>query len=290
MRKLSRLWQALERIPGLQGVPASWREHCGPDFPIIEPFLRTTDEVAATHPCPHPTGGDCPRKIVDYGDGEYVAICRDPWKICQDLTLPLKEVLVHTLDVAAFTTTIARPLGIRGHTPQEHGDHTWSIGLSDRRGSLNRPVYFIALPQYDRFRAVVHSLLLDVEGPFLIVAPTNRHRTAEIQQRLQARGIGFVSLEDQLLLDGDGRLVSVDPLDSSEEIRATPVADRSRVVEAFLAKHRCKVRDLQEAAGAHHSDYYKWRSGQLPDHYAVCRSIERVLRDGLPRRQRPGLT
>lgn len=57
MRKLSRLWQTLERILGLVAVPAFWREYCGRDFPLIEPYLRPTDDIGATYPCPYPTGG-----------------------------------------------------------------------------------------------------------------------------------------------------------------------------------------------------------------------------------------
>jgi hypothetical protein len=287
MQKLSRVWQALERIPGLFAVPGYWREHCGPDFAILEPFLRPTNDMGASYPCPYPSGGDCPRKIVDYGDGEYAAICRDPWKICPNLTLPRKEVLVHALDVGAFTKVVAAPLGVRWHPPQSQGDHVWSIGLSNRRRSLNRPVSFIVLPDGARFRTAVHTLLLDTDGPFLIVAPTNQHRTAEVQQRLNARGVEFVCLDDQLFLDGDGKFVAVDPVETSDEIRPTPVPERPWIVRAFLDKHRCKVADIQKAAGVDESDYYRWRAGKLPDHYAVCRDIERVLREGLPKRLAP---
>jgi hypothetical protein len=284
MRKLSRLWQALERIPGLLAVPAFWREYCGPDFPLIEPHLRPTDDIGATYPCPYPTGGFCPRKIIDYGDGEYVAICRDPHRICEDVPLAAKEALAHKLDLVGFTKMIVAPLGIRWHPPKNLGDHTWAVGLSDRRSSRNQPVYFIVLPDRVRFGAVINTLLLDVSGPFVVVSPTNRHRTPEVQQRLQVRGISFVSLGDQLLLDGSGRLISLDPLESSDEIRPTPVAERPQVVKVFCAKHRCKVMNIQEAAGVDESDFYKWRRGRLPDHYDASIRIEKILREGLPKR------
>ncbi len=284
MRKLSRLWQTLEQIPGLVAVPAFWREYCGPDFPVIEPYLRPTDDIGATYPCPYPTGGYCPRKIIDCGDGEYVAICRDPHKICQDIPLTPKEVLLHKLDLAGFTKMIAAPLGIRWHPPEKLGDHTWAIGLSDRRSSRNQAVYFIALPDRFRFAAAISRLLLDVSGPFVVVSPTSGHRTAEVQRRLQTRGISFVALEDQLLLDGGGKLIAVDPLESLDQIRRTPVAERPQIVKAFCLTHRCKVRHIYEAAGVDESDFYKWRSGRLPDHYDASIRIEKILREGLPKR------
>jgi hypothetical protein len=284
MRKPSRLWQALERILGLLAVPAFWREYCGPDFPLIEPHLRPTDDIGATYPCPYPTGGFCPRKIIDYGGGEYVAICRDPYKICKDVPLAPKEVLVHKLDLAGFTKMIAPPLGIRWHPPESLGDHTWAIGLSDRRSSRNQAVFFIVLPDSVRFAAALNTLLLDIPGPFVAIAPTNRHRTPEVQQRLQARGINFVALEDQLLLDGNGSFISIEPLHSSDQIRPTPVAERPQAVKAFCAKHGCKVKHIYEAAGVDESDFYKWRRGELPDSSNKCRDIERVLLHGLPKR------
>ena len=96
-------------------------------------------------------------------------------------------------------------LGIRWQPPEKRGGHTWGIGLSGRRSSHNQPAYFIALPESRRFVATVNNLLLDTPGPFLIVSPANRHRSVEIQQRIQARGL---LLEEQLLLDDQSRLVS----------------------------------------------------------------------------------
>jgi hypothetical protein len=52
MRKLTRLWQALERIPGLCDITAYWEHHCGVDYPLLQPHLRVTDEFGARYPCP----------------------------------------------------------------------------------------------------------------------------------------------------------------------------------------------------------------------------------------------
>ena len=78
MRKLTLLWQALERIPGLCDVLASWQLHCGADYTLIQAHLRPTDDFGARYPCPHPHDADCPRAIVDYGDGLFAAVCSHP--------------------------------------------------------------------------------------------------------------------------------------------------------------------------------------------------------------------
>ena len=78
MRTLSHLWRSLETIPGLLAIPAFWEAYCGPDIDIIRPHLRVTDMEGALYPCPKQRVGYCPRRIVDYGDGEFAALCRDP--------------------------------------------------------------------------------------------------------------------------------------------------------------------------------------------------------------------
>src|SRR6185312_7167882 len=114
------------------------------------------------------------------------------------------------------------------------------------------------------------DLLLDVSGPFLIVAPTNRHRTVDLQERLQTRGVEFLCLEEQVAVDEVHGFTAIDPMASAETGSPTPIADRKRVVKQFTIKYACSVADIQRAAGAHSSDFYRWRNGALPDHYKTC--------------------
>jgi hypothetical protein len=286
MRTLSHLWRSLETIPGLLAIPAFWEGHCGPDIDLIRPHLRVTDTEGALYPCPKPHVGYCPRKIVDYGNGEFAAICRDPYEICERVALTQRDVLLLELDVASFAKLLASPLGIRGQDPVSRDDCTWGIGLSDRRDTRTRPVFLVLLPETRRFVAVLQRLLLNVSGPFVLVAPTNRHRTVEVQEMLHTRAVSFLSLEEHLLLDDAGRLTAVNPQELAGGVPATPKEDRQRVVKEFTVRNHCLVKDIQEAAGVDEGDYYKWRSGQLPDHYAACRSIEKILHHGLPKRSR----
>ena len=151
---------------------------------------------------------------------------------------------------------------------------------------MNQPAFLLVSHGKDAFEAAVNDLLLDVAGQFLILAPTNRFRSVQVQSRLQARNIGYLCLEDQVGVDEAGSFVSVDPIDSADRTPATAIADRKRVIKEFQAKHQCKVVEIQLAAGVHESDYYKWLNGSIPDHYSTCIAIERVLVSGLPKRAR----
>lgn len=290
MRTLNHLWRSLETIPGLLAIPAFWEAFCGPDIEWIRPHLRVTDAEGCLYPCPKPHVGYCPRRIVDYGNGEFAAICRDPHEVCDRVRITQRDVLMQQLDVASFTQMLAGPLGIRWHQPTERGDHTWGVGLSTHHQSLNRPAFLFLLPSTARFIASLQHLLLRNPGPCLVIVPTHRHRTVEVQEMLQERGICFVALEERLQIDEAGRLVSTDSETAAAQIRATPKEDRARVVKEFLARHKCKVKDIQEAAAIHQADYYKWLKGSIPDHYSTCVAIEHALVVGIPKRGKRALS
>lgn len=283
MRDLSRFWQSLERVRGLKAVPAFWRELCGPDFDLIQPHLRATDTIGALYPCPHPSSGHCPRRIVDYGDGHYAAMCRDPYKVCADVPLQAHDVVVHELGLAGFMKALAAPLGIRWQAPAARGDSTWAVGISVRPDSRGQPAFLIVSPAPTRFRAALERLLFDVPGPFVIMAPTNAHRSVEVQEHVQRRGLKFLALEEEVGLSDDGQFAGLDPGVAEDQLLPTPVEDRPRAVKEFTARQKCKVKDIQVAAGVDEADYYKWLHGRIPDHYSTCTAIERVLRDGLPK-------
>ena len=283
MRKLPKLWHSLDRIAGQLAVLAVWEVESGEDFEFLRPHLRPTDMVGALYPCPH-RYGYCPRKIVDYGDGEFAALCRDPHESCERVSLTARDALLHELDLAGFLQPILRAASIRHEQPKKRGYGTWSLGLSTRRSSMNQPAFLIIAHGTEIFESAVNDLLLDVAGQFLIMAPTNRYRSVRVQERLQARNIGYVCLDEQVGVDENGGFVSVDPLDSTDRIPATPVADRKRVVTEFRTKHGCKVVEIHEAAGVHEADYYKWLNGSIPDHYSTCVAIEKVLVAGIPKR------
>ena len=54
MRRLERVWPALEAIAGLAGIPATWREHLGDEADAVAGFLRPTDQRASKVSMPEP--------------------------------------------------------------------------------------------------------------------------------------------------------------------------------------------------------------------------------------------
>jgi hypothetical protein len=281
MRELAHFWQSLERVT----VPAFWQAYCGSDYALVRPWLGATERMGAIYPCPYPSDGHCPRRIIDYGSGVYAALCRDPHKVCPDVPLTPREVLLHELDVGALVAEVAPLLGVRPQPPALRGDATWAIGTSKLRSTHGQPVFLIIVPQETRFLAALEKLLFDVPGPFRVIAPSNRHRNVVVQERLQGRGIGFLALEDSVGADEQGAFAALEWPGAVPELQVTPVADRRRVADEFKKRHTCKVKDILAATGVDEADYYKWLRGAKADHYSFCIAIERVLREGLSRRE-----
>ncbi len=226
MRKLTQLWQALERVPGLCDIPAYWEHHCGADYPLIQPHLRLTDDYGARYPCPHPRDGDCPRRIVDYGDRSFAAICRHPHKLCDDLPLAPKAALVYRLEIDAVVRGIAEVLCLRSQALQVRAHGVWELGLSTSRTTRNHPVFLMVFTRPEDFRSAVCELALTCTTPFVAVAPTGNHMTVELRGVLERRQSGFISMDERVGLSDDGRFVALEITDA-DEIAPTPVEQRA---------------------------------------------------------------
>ena len=124
----------------------------------------------------------------------------------------------------------------------------------------------------------VRRLLVEIDGPFVLVALTERFRDVAVQELLQARGIGFISLEDEILLDDNGRFVAVDPVSADDEHPVTPPADRERVVNAFCQKYDIPKTKAADAAEVVPTDLYKWMRDELPKKSKKCVLSVRVRR------------
>jgi hypothetical protein len=273
MRALTRLWRALESIPGLLDVLAWWEHSCGDDFPVIQPYLLPTDIFGHRYPCPrYPRDHECPRRIIDYGDGEFAAICRHSHQFCERIPLSPKDALIHTIDMARFTGALAPALRIRPQKPREFC-RVREIGVSIAPATRNCPAFLAIVTSADQLQRSLHELLLSHPTPFLLLAPTSRFLTADHLRLLDRHKSIFVSLEEAIGVDEDGHFA---PLQAAgeEEAQPTAVADRQALVDAYGAMDA----DIYRAARVHKSDFYKWLTGKLSDKSSKSKRIEEVLR------------
>jgi hypothetical protein len=282
MRPLTQLWRALEGIPGLLDVPAWWEHSCGDDFPVIRPYLIPTDVFGHRYPCPrYPRDHECPRRIIDYGDGEFAAICRHSHQFCERIPLAPKDALIHTIDMAKLAGALAPALKIR---PQKlrHFGGLREIGVSIAPALRNCPAFLAIVTSTDQLQRSLHELLLSHPTPFLLLAPTSRFLTADHIRLLDRHKSRFISLEETVGVDGGGRFVPLQPA-SEEEPAPTPVADRQTAVNTYHERHGATDADIYRAARVDKSDFYRWLAGKLSDKSSKSRRIEEVLRTPVQR-------
>jgi lambda repressor-like predicted transcriptional regulator len=203
MRKLRKIWRALEGIPGLLAVPEVWRQECGEDFDYARPYLQPTDRIGGRYPCPNSFSG-CPRRIIDYGDDVFAAICQDEHQRCERVPLTRREALIHRLDLSGLLQPVLQAAAIRPQSMAQHSPGVWAAGLSEQTHTRNFPVYFLLVHSGSTHRTAVERLLLDISDSFLLVLPTNQFRTVETEDRLRDRRVECLCLEDQVLVDEHG--------------------------------------------------------------------------------------
>ena len=277
MRKLTQLWHGLECVTGLACIPSFWEQCCGSDVSLIRPYLRPTDDFGATFPCPHPRNADCPRRIVNHGDGEFVATCRHPHKLCNNVLLALKDALIHRLDIDALVRTLTDALCVRPQQLQLKEPGVWSLGLSTSRPTRNEPAYLLVFSQFSGFRSALRDLALSSPTPFVAVAPTATHMTVELREELARRGSNFISIDERVGLSEEGRFVALD-LTDVDEISPTPLHERHAVVARFKREFDWTDQAIYEPIRVHKSDFYKWMNGNLPDTSSKAKRIEETLR------------
>jgi hypothetical protein len=256
MRKLKSLWQALEQFPGLCNILVYWQEACAGDFPLILPHLQLTNDLGAIYPCPNAGDADCPRNIIDYGDGTYAATCRHPLRLCGDIPLSTSDVVVRQLGLAGLLRKCLELLGIRPQELRNSAAGVWELGLSISPATRGQPTYLLVFSNGSAFRAACRDLFFANASPFVVVAPTSVHVTVE------------------LLLE----------LTGTTEIAPTPVGQRSAAVAAYQRDYGSTIKAICERAAVDPSDFYKWKKGLLKDSSDKARRIEEALRVPPPHR------
>lgn len=215
MRMPDRLWRGLDRAAALFGVKATWQETFGSDLDIAENFLQPEQELATTYPCPRPGGDGCPRRVVEHGPDDLVAVCGNSPAECEPVKVMKQDLVVYRFDVEALAVAIGAAFGFDGGSTSAHGiDGVVAVGRYAPRPGYKFPAFF-ALPG-DGFTAALESLVGRAGGPCLLFVPTARSLSAQARGAHQARSVHVLACEDCLAWDGR-RLVCARP---AEEILA----------------------------------------------------------------------
>lgn len=215
MRTPDTLWRGLDRAPALSGVKATWQEAFGGDLDIAEKFLQPEQEPATTYPCPRPGGDGCPRRVVEHGPDDLVAVCGNRPAECEPIKVTRQDLVVYRFDVEALAAAIGAAFGFDGgRAPVDGIDGVAAIGRYAPRPGHRFPAFF-ALPG-DGFPAALELLVARAGGPCLVFVPSANGAAALVGNAHQARSVHVLACDECLAWDGR-RLVCARP---AEEILA----------------------------------------------------------------------
>jgi len=207
MRKLHRLWRALEALPGLAAERLEWHRLLGDEWRVVEPLLHQTSELAERVWCPSPSGVDCPRRVIHHDSGRIVAVCGDEPRNCDMISLTLEDISVLELDVRRLAQALAGPFGLKAAPSWVREPDILELGMHQVAASQGVPVVLLWARTPDQAGRAIEFLMHAIDGPFALATPTDRFVGAEARARIRQTGGMHVPLSDALGADDHGTLV-----------------------------------------------------------------------------------
>jgi hypothetical protein len=272
MRPLTRLWPALEQLPGLAACLGTWRDHAGDELDAIAGLLRPTDRRAVRLPCPSPGSDGCPRRVIEHADGTVVAVCGDRPQRCDPVEVCRAELIVHVLDPRRLCAAVGAALQFDDMFQVVDACwQTWRVGDYVPLSGERFPVYLSIPESPDRVHGVAVRLTGIADRPFLMLVPALDQVdpvTSELLSRTKSR---ILALENLVAVDDDGRWAGQRPAaELLREFRIGVLGEDGPVVPAtrfptppdarweevsirFITQHQVHVRVRGEAGAYEHT-------------------------------------
>jgi len=163
-------------LPGLATERLEWRRLLSDEWAVAKGLLRPTGRLATAIACPHPGGDACPRRVIQHGDGRFVAICGERPQRCDRIDLRQDDIEVLELNASRLADDLRRLFGISASRDQgvDRG-RLVQVGDLPLRAGLRLKVV-MGFPSLE-MRIAVHELpALSVgDAGGVIVTPTGRH-------------------------------------------------------------------------------------------------------------------
>jgi hypothetical protein len=184
--------------------------------------------------------------------------------------------------------------GIRNPQMEPRAPGVWNIGLAVGGDLVLQPSYLLVFGGAEEFSNAAQSLRFEVDGAFTIIAPTGRHWTGTLRERMCPPRINFVSLDERVGLDDAGRFVAVRQLPSAEDLKPTPVERRDALIDQFRRNNgNCAIKQICYWAKVSRGDLNKWKNGSkgkngrlsVPNTSVKAIRIEKLLQLGIKTRE-----
>ena len=196
-----KIWTYLEELPEQE---AAWREwSCrlagwNRFNTFYTHYLRVENNRANFLECTTPCEHGCPRQIVENSPSDIVAVCPEVKAI--PLQLKFRDILIYSIRREILHRALCVSLNIKYSADRrtEHV-HVWHLG--DHSGT---EVYITYRTAPAVFADTISSLYLSQQKPFILMVPTVKNITTEIQQFMANNNSVLLSMADELTLQPDG--------------------------------------------------------------------------------------
>ena len=252
--KTTGLWRTLDRFAVPATVLAEWRMVVDGDFADAEPFLRVTQELAEGYPCTHPSRCGCQHEVVVHAPDRIVAACRCDERECPSIPLEAADLLIHGLNFKKLCGALARAFRFEpasgNDEPFATAPRAWPVGVFARTHS---PVYLCAGPTDETLLVNIEGLIAAQREPFILLVPTELHRSAAAQSLLQRQRCAFIPLARLLSFTGKGQFTAADSIQPVLDRFAAGLADAATIKPVLEGIHRAiatgheERRELREA-------------------------------------------
>src|SRR6266850_1677612 len=173
MKNQSDFWICLDSMPAGAALLADWQASFGPDFPLLEPFLKGTTRQAQSYPCPEHPPCEC-RHVVRETESGLIAICTCGPGECEPVSIRPKDLMVYVLDRRELGRAISRALGFTPLDDAPRFTPSYStLGIQEigSHGPFSSPVYLAFAPNGSLLREL-ENLFAARPGPFVLLTPT----------------------------------------------------------------------------------------------------------------------
>lgn len=199
-------WNYLEELPEQEAAWSEWQSGLASWYrfnTFYTHYLRVENNRAKFLECTIPCEHGCPRQIEETSPYDIAAVCIQDK--AEPIQLKFRDILIYSLRREALHQALCVSLQVErpsGNVWAEFGS-TWYLGdYCDATSQTYCPVYItyrIATLTED-----ISSIYLSHQKPFILMVPTVKNVTPEIQQFMANNNSVLLSMEAELNMQPDG--------------------------------------------------------------------------------------
>lgn len=218
--RIPKFWTALDKLSEAAASRRDWSILLGNEFDWLVadepdcalPLIRSVGTLAETIGCPSPGGDGCPRRIVHHADGRIRAVCGDSLKLCDDLDLERRDIMLYALDGEALARSIAQALQLSHRKEQASRMKVRRIGMREVAAGHGFSVYMAVPGPFTGADFTSFGEVMSSPGPRLLIVPTASSISPAITAELDRKGAAHMTMEALFDLDNKGQLRTDLPL------------------------------------------------------------------------------